>query len=104
MYTTMPGGKDQWNKSNIPAVVTDFIPKTWYHIQLASHHDAAGNAYYDSITINGVTQPFVNCSGPSFAALGWNPLGLVLLNMQLDGVGAAGSLNVYHSNLQVARW
>lgn len=104
MYTTMPGGKATWNKSNIAAAVTDFQPKTWYHIQLASHHDAAGNAYYDSVTINGATRPFQNCSGPSSAALGWTPIGLVLLNAQVNGVGASGAFNPYFSSLQVARW
>lgn len=104
MYTTMPNQKATWNKSNIPAAVSDFAPKTWYHIQLVSHHDAAGNATYDAVIINGVVQLFQNASGGSWAALGWNPKGLINMNMQLDGVGASGSFNVFHSNLRLGRW
>lgn len=104
MWTTMPGGKATWNDSNIAAAVSDFSAKTWHHVQLVSHHDAVGVVTYDSVTIDGVTKPFVNASGASHAALGWGPLGHININMQVDGLGASGSVQVFHSNLRIARW
>ena len=103
-YTTMPNNKATWNKSNIAAAVSDFSASTWHHVQLASHHDANGVATYDTVTIDGVTRAFQNASAPSWAALGWTPKGLININMQLDGLGAGGSINVYHSNLRIGRW
>lgn len=89
--TTAKGSPNAW-----PA-------KTWLHFEIASHRDDAGNITYDAVHFNGMTQQ-IGITFPASLALRWKPLGLLMVNLQLGGALASGSILVYGSNLCVARW
>jgi len=65
-YTTNDSGA-HWNVSTVtckggpPKWQSDY----WHHVQIKVHRDGSGNAYYDSVTLDGVTSQ-LNDSGFSF--------------------------------------
>ena len=97
-------GGPHWNRSNIPCNPKAFKANTWHHIQIASHRDQSGNAYYDWVNVDGKQSYFNGAHGPASMALGWQR-GDLLLNMQLDGAsGNSGSIRMYLDKLTVYRW
>jgi hypothetical protein len=102
-YTTVSGGT-HWHASNIPCNVKTWTAKTWHHVQIASHRDAAGIATYDWIGFDGTYTDFQNATGNSAQSLGWAK-GDLLINFQLDGSSAAsGAMTAYTDKLIVYRW
>ena len=102
-YTTNLSGSAHWNDSLIACP----LPKTWkanawHHVQLAVHRDSVGNAYYDSVTLDGTTNN-LNEHGNSTFPLDWGA-GVLLLNFQLDGLGASGSITAYADGLTEIWW
>jgi hypothetical protein len=103
-YTTNDSGA-HWNVSTVkceggpPKWQSDY----WHHVQIKAHRDGSGNAYYDSVTLDGVTSQ-LNDSGFSSFALDWNPNGDLLLNFQMDGNGSSGSVTAYVDGLTEIYW
>jgi hypothetical protein len=102
-YTTNSGGA-HWNGTTIackggpPSWKTDY----WHHVQIKVHRDGSGNAYYDSVTLDGVTSQ-MNDSGFSSFALDWAS-GDLVLNFQMDGSGSSGSVTAYLDGLTEIYW
>jgi hypothetical protein len=80
----------------------NFPLNTWLHFEIASHRDNAGNVTYDAVYFNGATQE-INTTLPSAISLGWS-IGACVVNLQIGGDGASGSVEVYANNLKVAKW
>ena len=102
-YTLVTNGKTHWHASNIPCDPRKWSPNTWHHVQIASHRDDAGNVGYDWVTLDGVTTKFKNATGNSAESLGW-PKGDLLINFQLDGAHASGTITAYLDQLTIHRW
>jgi hypothetical protein len=97
-------GGYHWNPSNIPCNPQQWTANTWHHIQIASHRDNSGNAYYDWIGFDGKYTDFQNASGPNGKDLGW-AVGSLLINFQIDGPSKSnGSNTLYTDKLFVWRW
>ncbi len=104
MYTTYTSGKDTWNNSSETCPKPDtWAANAWHHVQIATHRDGSGNAYYDSVTFDGTTKT-VNDSGFSGFPLDWKNSGDLLLNFQLDGLGSSGSITAYVDGLTEIWW
>ena len=103
-YTLRSGTGYHWNPSNIPCDPQQWTANTWHHIQIASHRDSSGNAYYDWIGFDGKYTDFQNASGPNAKDLGW-AVGSLLINFQIDGPSkTSGSNTLYTDKLFVWRW
>jgi hypothetical protein len=102
-YTLVSNSGTHWHASNIPCNPKKWTANTWHHVQIASHHDNSGNVTYDWVNLDGTATNFENATGPSAEKLGWE-LGDLLLNFQLDGVGAGGSMTAYIDELTIHRW
>jgi hypothetical protein len=103
-YTTNVSGKDTWNVSTVACPVpSKWAANAWHHAQLAVHRNSSGDAYYDSVTLDGTTTDFTNADGNSSFALDW-AAGDLLLNFQLDGLGSSGSITAYVDGLTEIWW
>jgi hypothetical protein len=104
-YTTKVSGSAHWTDSMVacPVPSTKWAATAWHHVQLAVHRDSSGNAYYDSVTLDGTTTNFTGADGNSSFALDW-AAGDLLLNFQLDGLGANGSITAYADGLTEIWW
>ena len=102
-YTLVTNGGTHWHASNIPCNPKKWTANAWHHIQIASHHDSSGNVTYDWVNIDGTATNFENATGNSAEKLGWE-MGDLLLNFQLDGAGASGSMTAYIDELTIHRW
>jgi len=83
-YTTNVASSAHWNQSNIPCTKANWTVNTWHTLSIASHR-SGGTVTYDSVTFDGTTTNFSSASGNSSFALGWSPVGLFVLNYQLNG-------------------
>jgi hypothetical protein len=103
-YTKVANGHTHWYASNLPCNPQKWTPKTYHHIQIASHRDNNGVVTFDWINFDGKTSNFVGATGPSSLPLGWAKADL-LLNFQLDGATAsAGTIQAYNDKMRVWRW
>lgn len=103
-FTTASNNHPHWHASNVPCNPKAWAAKTWHHIQIASHRDAAGVVTYDWVNVDETFTGFQNASGPSALSLGWAG-GDLLLNFQLDGASAnSGSITAYTDKLTIYRW
>jgi hypothetical protein len=103
-YTLRSGSGYHWNPSNIPCDPAQWTANTWHHIQIATHRDNSGNAYYDWISFDGKYSDFQGASGTNGKNLGW-AIGTLLINFQIDGPSKQnGSNTIYTDNLFVWRW
>jgi hypothetical protein len=103
-YTLRSGTGYHWNASNIPCDPAKWTANTWHHIQIATHRDNSGNAYYDWISFDGKYSDFQGASGPNGKDLGW-AVGSLLINFQIDGPSKTnGSNTLYTDKLFVWRW
>jgi hypothetical protein len=93
---------DTWVHSAVkcPAPST-WRQNAWHHVQIAYSRDASGNVTYQNLTLDG-TEYNLNAKGNSAFALGWGPV--LLVNFQLDGLGASGSANAYIDNMTIYHW
>ena len=102
-YTTNLSGSAHWNDSTVACPVpSTWAANAWHHVQLAVHRDSSGNAYYDSVTLDGTTNN-LNVHGNSTFPLDWGA-GILLLNFQLDGLGSSGSITAYADGLTEIWW
>ena len=99
-YTTFSGWHDSTTRCPVPSTWT---ANKWHHVQLAAHRDGSGNAFYDSVTLDGTTTNLTNAYGNSSFALNW-AAGDLVLNFQLDGLGASGSITAYVDGLTEIYW
>ena len=93
-----------WIPSTAKGDPTQWPAKRWLHFEIMSHRDNAGNITYDAVYLDGVTQ-LINQSLPSARKIlpVWG-VGHLLVNLQLGGANASGSIQAYGSGLKVARW
>jgi hypothetical protein len=102
-YTTNVSGKTHWNPSNLTCNPQTWAANTWHHVQLITHTDGNGNAFYDSVILDGLKSDFSGASGNSKYDLGWPNPGNLILNFQLDGKGS-GSITAYADGMTMIRW
>jgi hypothetical protein len=103
-FTTNISGATHWNPSNVACNPQTWTANTWHHIQLVQHRDGSGNVFYDSVTVDGRKTAFSNAFGNSSYSLRWSPPGNLVLNFQLDGKGASGSITAYTDGLTMIWW
>ncbi len=103
-YTTNVSGKTHWNNTTLACNPQNWTANTWHHVQLAVHRDGSGNAFYDSIIFDGKTTNLSGVNGNSSFSLGWSPPGNLVLNFQIDGKGASGSITAYVDGLTEIYW
>jgi hypothetical protein len=99
---TMQDTGCHWKASTAKGNPQQWPTKTWLHFEIQCHRDDAGNITYDAVHFNGTTQK-IGMTFPSARNLGW-AIGSLLVNVQLGGASAAGSIRAYGSGLKVARW
>jgi hypothetical protein len=94
---------DHWNATPIKTNPKNWPAKTWVRFEIMAHRDSVGNHTYDGIYFNGAAYE-IGMTLPGAAVLGW-AVGTLLANIQLGGnSGESGSILVYASGLQVAKW
>jgi hypothetical protein len=93
--------KTQWMHSSAPCNIRSWGRNQWHHIQLSYSRNDWGVVTYHSVHVDGLQQP-INATAPSAYALGWAPV--LLANVQVDGLGAAGSVTIFMDNLTIYRW
>jgi hypothetical protein len=103
-FTTNVSAKTHWNPSNVPCNPQTWSANTWHHVQLITHTDGTGNVFYDSVILDGLKSDFSNAYGNSSYSLRWSPTGELILNFQLDGKGASGSITAYADGMTMIRW
>ena len=102
-YTFISNGT-HWHPSNLPCNPQSWAPKTWHHVQIASHRDGEGNVTYDWVNLDGAHSEFANATVNSAEALGWQK-GTLLINFQLDGASKeSGTVTAYVHDVTVVRW
>ena len=74
---------------------------TWHHIQMLYSRSSTGVVTYKTIYFDGAAS-VINATVPSAHAMGWGPV--LLVNFQVDGLGAKGSSTVYLDDLTIYRW
>jgi hypothetical protein len=96
-YTTNDSGTDTWNQSSYSCPIpSGWTPNTWHHVQIAVHRDGSGNAYYDSVLLDGKMYDLANSGFSSFALTPKWTAGDLLLNFQIDGKGSSGSVPAFY--------
>lgn len=95
-------GKSKWNPTAMAANPKTWPVGEWMHFEIFSERDDAGNITYRAIHWNGKTMA-LNLKYTGALPLGWK-VGVELVNCQINGYGAAGSIKVYGSNFQIAKW
>jgi hypothetical protein len=101
-YTTYQG----WIPSTYPCNPQTWAANQWHHVQIAVHTTGGGNAYYDSVTLDGTTTNFQNMYGNSSFAKDW-ALGTLLLNLQFDGIyngGNEATVTAYTDGFTMIYW
>lgn len=92
---------DQWVHSGAYCNPRSWSINTWHHVQVYSSRDNSGNITYHSVWLDGAEQN-INATVNAAFALGWAPA--LTTNVQVDGLGSAGSPIVYLDNLTIYRW
>jgi hypothetical protein len=92
---------DKWVHSSQSCNPRNWAPNQWHHVQIAYSRDAAGNATYQSVWLDGAQQD-INATVPASFALGWGSV--LLTNFQVDGLGVGGTITAYLDNLTIYRW
>jgi hypothetical protein len=106
-YTTTPGGGGtKWNPSNIKICPKQWADGSWHTIRIKTSHDGKGNVLYEAVEVDGTNHPFTTPSAPvlSARALGWTPLGLLLMNLQFNGAQSSGTMKVQARNIIMTEW
>jgi hypothetical protein len=94
---------DHWHHSNAKCAYPRLWKQNvWHHVQIAYSRNAAGVVTFHNIVFDGAEQDLVNAVGYSAFALHWGQV--LLINFQLDGLGAAGSMDAYVDNVTVYHW
>jgi hypothetical protein len=96
-------GKTKWNQSAVACNPQNWTTGVWHHVQLITHTDGNGNAFYDSVILDGVKSD-LNVSGFSSFGLNWPP-GNLKLNFQLDGLGTGPNpITAYVDGMTMIWW
>jgi hypothetical protein len=91
----------QWMHSSAPCNIRTWGRNQWHHFQLSYSRTDWGVVTYHAVYVDGLEQP-INGTAPSAYALGWAPV--LLTNVQIDGLGAAGSVTLFMDDLTIYRW
>lgn len=76
----------------------------WNRVRIFWHRSADGNTvFWDGVEFNGAWLSIGVSSGAEVKALGWAP-GRLVLNFQMEGSQASGTIDAYARNLQIWRW
>jgi hypothetical protein len=103
-YTTATNPTtSQWNSTTTPCTKTTWTANTWHTVSLASHR-VGGVVTYDSVTFDGVTSNFAGASGNSEFTIGFSPVGLLLLNFQIDGDNTSNGTTTYLDNFSLTHY
>ena len=94
-FTTRAGSSAHWNTSNPTCNKRLWTANTWHHLVIQFHRDPTGVVTYDSVSLDGDAQTFVDASGESNFALRWYPPGLQVVNFQIGGDKSANSTTAY---------
>lgn len=79
---------------------------TWHHVRIFWHRSADGNTVtFDGVEKDGVWMASGMQSTTRTLALGWKPLGLLLINFQIEGSSkTGGNVSANGRNIQVWSW
>lgn len=99
-YTLNIAGHTQWVNSNIACTRPSI--NTWHHIRIGYHRDSVGNVTYDFFEIDGALSNFIGASGNSAFSLGWSPVGLLLVNFQMNGNNTSNSTTTYIDQFSIS--
>lgn len=103
-YVKVSNNSPHWYSSNLSCNPKNLSAYAWHHIQVASHRDQYGNAFYDWVNVDGKTSYFSGASGYDSLGLGW-ATGSVTMNFQLDGASSSnGYMKLYMDGTNVYRW
>lgn len=100
-FTTRQGTRAHWNTSNLTCSKEVWTANTWHHLVLQFHRDATGVVTYDSVSLDGNVQAFVDASGESNFALRWYPPGLQVVNFQIGGDKSSSGTTAYLDSFTV---
>lgn len=103
-FTTNVSAKTKWNPSNVPCNLNSWPVNSWHHVQMVVHTTGGGDVYYDTVTVDGLKSTFSDAFGNSSYSLGWTPPGNLVLNFQIDGKGASGSVTAYIDGMTMISW
>jgi hypothetical protein len=92
---------DAWGHTSQPCNPRNWSRNAWHHVQVSYQRNDTGWVTYNSVYLDGVQQN-INVTAYSEFALGWGPT--LLTNLQVDGLGSSGSVNMYLDNVTVYRW
>jgi hypothetical protein len=104
-YTYVSNGHAHWQRSNLPCNPQNWAPNKWHHIQIQSHR-VGDVVTHDWVKLdNGAAHSFKQATAPSGLFLSWMPIGVLVLNFQVDGaLPGSGTVQGYFNELQVWRW
>jgi hypothetical protein len=91
-----------WKHSSQSCNPRKWTLNAWHQVTIAYTRDAAGDVTYEAVWLDGQKQP-INATAYGARSLGWT-LGTLLINFQLDGLGASGSNVAYLDDVTVSRW
>jgi len=92
---------NQWMHSSAACNLRSWGRNQWHHFQLSYSRNDWGVVTYNSVYVDGREEP-INATAPSAYALGWAPV--LLTNLQVDGLGASGSVTLFIDDLTIYRW
>jgi hypothetical protein len=93
--------KDTWLHSSQPCNPRKWALNAWHNFAV-EYSCSAEAVTYQTVWFDGAQYP-INATVPSGFTLGW-ATGTLLINFQLDGLGASGSNVVYLDDVTVSRW
>jgi hypothetical protein len=92
----------EWkHAAGAPCNPRNWSTDTWHHVQVWYSRDDSGNVTYHSVWLDNVEEA-INATVFSEFALKWDQI--LMINFQIDGLGASGSSKVYLDNMTVDRW
>lgn len=96
-------GHWHWVPTNVACNPLTWTPNVVHHVRIFGTIDATGVSTYTGVELDGTYNAFTGKTGQTEEALGW-AVGSVLINLQIDGLGASGSANVSANKLTIYRW
>lgn len=93
--------KDTWLHSKQPCNPRSWALNAWHHFAV-EYSRSSDVVTYETVWLDGIPQA-IDATVPSGFSLGW-ATGTLLINFQLDGLGASGSNVAYLDDVTVTRW
>jgi hypothetical protein len=96
---------DGWIASSVAGDPQTWGVSTYHHIRIFWHRDSTGHTTtWDGVEFDGVWHP-MSYTANTNQALGWTPVGVLLINFQIEGSSAvSGTVDAYGRNITVWRW